>query len=428
MLVYVLNKNGKPLMPCKPAKARHLLKQHKAKVVKKEPFTIQLLYGSSGYKQNVTLGIDAGSKHIGISASTTKKELYSADVELRTNIVDLLSTRRELRRARRSRKTRHRKARFSNRKKPKGWLAPSILNKINAHVSVINSVCSILPVTTIIIETASFDIQKIKNPEITGIEYQRGEQLNFWNVREYVLFRDNHTCQYCHGKSGDKVLNVHHLESRKTGGDAPNNLITLCETCHKKYHEGKIALKQKRGQSFKDAAFMGIMRWALLEKLKEIYPDVRNTYGYITKNNRIRLCLPKEHYIDAYCIAGNFEAERLPYYWYQKQVRKHNRQIHKMRFNKGGVRKRNQTPYVIFGFRLFDKVNYKGEECFIFGRRLTGSFLIKQLNGRTISAGVTYKKLKLLVKRKTFLLERRRTIAKARGIRAYNYDETNTKT
>ena len=94
-------------------------------------------------------------------------------------------------------------------------------------------------------EVASFDIQKIKNPEITGGEYQQGEQLNFWNVREYVLFRDNHTCQYCHGKSGDKVLNVHHLESRKTGGDAPNNLITLCETCHKKYHEGKIQLKQK---------------------------------------------------------------------------------------------------------------------------------------------------------------------------------------
>lgn len=79
---------------------------------------------------------------------------------------------------------------------------------------------------------------------------------------------------------------------------------------------------------------MGIMRWALLDKLREIYPDVRNTYGYITKDNRIHLGLPKEHYVDAYCIAGNFEAERLPYYWYQKQVRKHNRQIHKTNFMK----------------------------------------------------------------------------------------------
>ena len=269
MLVYVLNKYGKPLMPCKPAKARHLLKKQKAKVVRREPFTIQLLYGSSGYKQNVTLGVDTGSKHIGISASTAKKELYSADVELRSDIVNLISTRRELRRARRGRKTRYRKARFNNRKKPKSWLAPSILNRINAHLSVISKVCNILPVTTIIVETASFDIQKIKNPEITGIEYQCGEQLNFWNVREYVLFRDNHTCQYCHDKSGDKILNVHHLESRKTGGDAPNNLITLCETCHKKYHEGKIQLKQNRGQRFKDAAFMGIMRWGIIRKAKK---------------------------------------------------------------------------------------------------------------------------------------------------------------
>ena len=126
MLVYVLNKRGKALMPCKAAKARILLKERKAKVIRREPFTIQLLYGSSGYKQDITLGIDAGAKHIGVSASTKHRELYSADVELRTDIVDLISTRRELRRSRRNRKTRYRKARFKNRKKPKGWLAPSI--------------------------------------------------------------------------------------------------------------------------------------------------------------------------------------------------------------------------------------------------------------------------------------------------------------
>ena len=409
MFVYVLNQHGKPLMPCKAARARILLKQRKAKVVRREPFTIQLLYGSSGYKQDITLGIDAGSKYIGVSASTKCNELYSADIELRTDIVDLLSTRRELRRSRRNRKTRYRKARFNNRKKPKGWLAPSILNRINAHLSVVRTVCSILPVTTIIVETASFDIQKMKNPDIKGTDYQHGEQFSFYNIREYVLFRDGHTCQHCHGKSGDKILNVHHLESRKTGGNAPNNLITLCETCHNAYHTGKIELKQKRGQSFRDAAFMGIMRWAFLEKLKEIYPDVRNTYGYITKNSRIRLGLPKERYVDAYCIAGNFQAERLNYYWYQKQVRKHNRQIHKIQYSKNGIRKRNQAPYVIFGFRLFDKVKYNGVNCFIYGRRSSGSFNIRKLDKTTISAGITYKKLKLISKRKTFLTERRLT-------------------
>lgn len=128
MLVYVLNKHGQPLMPCSPRKARVLLWDKKARVVKREPFTIQLIYGSSGYTQPVTLGVDAGSKRIGLSASTEGKELYSSEVELRTDIVELLSTRRELRRARRSRKTRYRKPRFLNRvkKKKPGWLAPSI--------------------------------------------------------------------------------------------------------------------------------------------------------------------------------------------------------------------------------------------------------------------------------------------------------------
>ena len=256
-------------------------------------------------------------------------------------------------------------------------------------------------------ETASFDIQKIKNPEIQGAEYQQGEQLDFWNVREYVLFRDGHTCQHCCGKSKDTILNVHHIESCKTGGNAPNNLITLCETCHKAYHAGKIKLEQKRGESFKEASFMGVMRWVLLDKLREIYPNVRNTYGYITKNNRIRLGLPKEHYVDAYCIAGNFDAEKLPYYWYQKQVRKHNRQIHKTNFIKGGTRKRNQTPYVLFGFRLFDKVKCESQTGFIFGRRSSGSFLVKGLDGGKISAGISYKKLNLICKRQTYLMERR---------------------
>lgn len=397
-------------MPCSARKARLLLKTGKAKVICREPFTIQLKFGSSGYKQPITLGVDAGAKHIGLSASTVKRELYSAEVVLRTDITDLLSTRRELRRARRNRKTRYRQPRFLNRVKvkKKRWLAPTIQNRINAHLKVVDNVYKILPVVKIVVETASFDIQKLKNPDISGIEYQQGEQLNFWNVREYVLFRDNHTCQHCHGKSKDNVLNVHHLKSRKTGGDAPNNLITLCETCHKAYHAGEIKLKQTRGQSFKAEVFMGIMRWEFFNKLKETYSfEVKNTYGYITKNTRIRARLPKEHYVDAFCIAGNMQAERLNYYWYQKQVRKHNRQIHKLTINKGRTRKRNQSPFELFGYRLFDKVKCKGEVGFIFGRRASGSFDIRKLDGTKISAGISYKKLVLISKRKTYLIERR---------------------
>lgn len=119
MLVYVLNKYGKPLMPCSARKARILLKQGKVFIKRKEPFIIQFKFGSSGYKQEITLGVDSGYKHIGLSASTNKQELYSSEVELRTDIVDLLSTRRELRKARRNRKTRYRKPRFNNRIKSK---------------------------------------------------------------------------------------------------------------------------------------------------------------------------------------------------------------------------------------------------------------------------------------------------------------------
>lgn len=368
-MVYVLDIDGNPLMPTeRHGKVRRLLKEGKAKVVKRCPFTIQLLYDSTRYTQEINLGIDAGSKHIGVSATTKEKELYAADVELRNDIVDLISTRREMRKTRRNRKTRYREARFNNRVSTKktGWLAPSIKQKIQTHLTVIANIYKILPVASLIVETASFDIQKIKNPDISGEEYQQGEQLGFWNIREYVLFRDSHKCQCCHGKSKDKVLNVHHIESRKTGGNAPNNLITLCETCHRGYHNGTIKLPKSihRGMSFRDATFMGIMRKTLLSKLRKIYPNVKETYGYITKNTRITHNLPKEHYVDARCISGNPDAKPLGYYFYQKKVRCHNRQIHKANLLKGGLKRNKQADYLVKGFRLFDKVKCNNKEPF----------------------------------------------------------------
>ena len=410
-MVYVLNQNGQPLMPTENhAKVRVLLKQGRAKVINKCPFTIQLLYSSTNYTQKITLGVDSGSKHIGLSATTRNKVLFESDVELRNDIVDLLSTRRELRRCRRSRKTRYRKPRFNNRKRGKGWLAPSIKQKINSHITMIAKVHKILPISNIVVEVASFDIQKIKEPTTNGVDYQQGEQLGFWNVREYVLFRDGHKCQCCHGKSKDKILNVHHIESRKTGGNAPNNLITLCETCHIGYHKGIVKLPKAihRGMSFKDATFMGIMRWALYEKLKTIYSDVKLTYGYITKNIRIKNGLPKDHYIDARCISGNPNVISNGDVYYYKKVRCHNRRIHKNTILKGGYRKRNQAPYEVKGFRLYDNVLWKGQKCFIFGRRSTGRMDLRLLDGTHVSASVGYKNLKLLKMRSSYLIEQRK--------------------
>jgi N6-L-threonylcarbamoyladenine synthase len=323
--------------------------------------------------------------------------------------VDKLSTRREQRKTRRSR-LRYRKARFNNRvsSKNKGWLAPSVENKIQTHMTVVRNAYKILPISKIVVETASFDMQQIKHPGIQGEEYQQGEQLGFWNVREYVLCRDGHMCQHCHGKSGDKILNVHHLESRKTGGNRPNNLITLCETCHKAYHHGKFELKIKRGKQLRDAAFMGIMRWAFLERLKQMYSNVSMTFGYITKNTRIINNLPKEHYVDARCISGHPQIKPMGYYFYQKKVRCQNRQIHKANILKGGKKKLNQAPFMVKGFRLFDLVEYQKELFYVFGRRKSGYFDIRRLNGIKVNKGsINCKKLRLVEIRRTLLIERR---------------------
>ena len=420
-MVYVVNIHGQPLMPTeRHAKVRKMLKSKKAIVYKRCPFTIQLTYETENITQDVTLGIDAGSKTVGVSATTDKKVLYESEVELRNDVKENLSTRREFRRSRRNRNTRYRMPRFDNRtaSKKEGWLAPSVKNKADTHLTIVRNLMEILPITKIVVETASFDTQKLK-AELEGLklpegeEYQQGNQLGFWNVREYVLFRDNHTCACCHGKSKDKILNVHHIESRKTGSDSPSNLITLCETCHKLYHQGKIELPKdiKKKATFSDAAFMGIMRWAFFNRLKEEYKDieVKNTYGYITKNTRISNNLPKAHNIDARCISGHPLAEEPECIYYQKKVRCHNRQIHKATILKGNIRKRNQADYEIKGFRIFDSVRYEGENYFIFGRRQSGFFDIRKLDGTKVNNGsISYKKLKFIGTNNGMLTEMRK--------------------
>ena len=413
-MVFVLSKDGNPLMPTKRhGKVKHLLRDGMAKVVQRTPFTIQLNYDSDEYTQPITLGVDAGSKSVGISASTAKEELFSAEAQLRNDIVELIADRAMYRRNRRSRKTRYREARFDNRNKGKGWLAPSIRHKIDSHMRLVRDIHRILPITEIVIEVASFDIQKIINPEISGTLYQQGDQMDFWNMREYVLFRDGHECQFCHGKSKDVILNAHHIESRKTGGDAPNNLVTVCETCHGNHHDRIAEFRFKRGQTFKDATFMGIMRWALYEQLKAMYPKVRLTYGYITKNTRITNKLDKTHGTDAFCITGNIKANRSAEVYNQRFVRKNNRSLHKANASKGGKRKANKAPYTVHGYRLFDKVLHEGQECFIYGRRATGYFDLRLLDGTRWHASAKCKELKLLQASSTLLTERRTRIPPA---------------
>lgn len=401
-MVYVLNKNARPLMPCSSRKARMLLSAGKAVVVKRTPFVIRLIHGTSGYVQPVTLGVDSGFTHVGLSAVTNKAEVYATDVELRKDLVDLNSERRMYRRNRRNRKTWYRQPRFDNRRKPDGWLAPSIQHKLESHKKLIAGVNSILPVSRMIIEVAAFDIQKIKNPDISGEGYQNGDQTGFWNVREYVLYRDGHRCQApkCNGK--DKVLNVHHIESRKTGGDRPGNLITLCETCHKKHHDGVEKLKLKPSNSFKAETFMSMVRWRLVNET-----GAEHSYGYITKTNRIALGLAKSHVNDAYVIAGGTAQQRVDQFRV-KQVRKCNRKL--FRGDRSHIR--NTAPRFVKGFQRYDKVEFQGKECFVFGRRTTGYFDLRLLDGTKIHASANAKQLNYLERANTFLIERRSARAK----------------
>lgn len=407
-MVYVLSKNGKPLMPTtNNRKVRLLLKANQAKVVTRTPFTIQLLHTTHCYVQPITLGIDAGSKTIGVSATTEKAELFSAEVVLRNDISKNLTAKATFRRGRRNRKTRYRKARFLNRvkSKNKGWLAPSVEHKINSHIKVVGNVHGVLPISKIIVETASFDIHKLMNPDVKGKGYQKGPQYEFSNLRDAVLYRDSYSCQHCKKKKNTR-LEVHHIIFRKDGGaDTFDNLITLCEDCHAALHRGEFELKAK-AKKFSHPTFMGIMRKTLLLRLRNIYPLVLETYGYITKEDRIFHKLDKSHRIDAYCIAKNFDALPLNCWYAQKFVRSKNRQLHKATINKGGIRKLNQSPRYVFGFQLFDKIEYQGQEAFIFGRRASGNFDVRKLDGTKLSAGVSYKKLTLLEKRRSLLYER----------------------
>lgn len=408
MFVYVLNCHGRPLMPCRPRKAHLLLRAGKAKVANMVPFTIQLLFGSSGYSQTVSLGIDAGTRQIGLSATTERHVLFEAEVLPRSDIQELLATRGQYRRARRWRKTRYRHTRYLNRKKPDGWLAPSVQHKVEAHLKAVRLVHHILPVITTTIEVAQFDIQKIRNPEIEGKAYQEGPQLGFWNVREYVLFRDHHRCQWCAGKSNDRILNVHHIESRKAGGNSPDNLITLCETCHDSIHrthqEHKI---ERKSSTFRDATQMSIIHRRTYEQIEAMFPNVHLTYGYITKETRISHHLEKSHLVDARCISRYPDGISDGTWYLIKCVRRNNRKLHKATMRKGRKRQLHTAPKYVHGFRLFDCVIYEGAACFIFGRRSSGYFDLRTLNGTKIHASASYQKLKFVQRSSALLVERR---------------------
>ena len=406
-LVYVLNIDGQPLMPTnRHGKVKHLLKTGKAKVIKRCPFTIKLLYETNNYTQDLILGVDTGSGTFATTVSRNNGDIvYLSEVILRNDITDKMTRRKMYRQNRRSRKTRYRKARWLNRKnsKRKDRFSPTMVSKHHSHEREIEYIKSILPITKLIIEVGQFDTHLMKNPSLANPKikhwgYQKGINYGFENTKAMVLNRDNYTCQYCKGKHKDSKLEVHHILYRSNGGsNEESNLITLCHTCHQDVHKGIIDLKLKgkiKG-TLKYATQMNSIRVQLLKK----YPEAIETFGYITKANRLALSINKEHYYDACVIATGGKPFNIRCNLIKKRC------VADGDFQKTkGIRSEQKIPVgKVMGFKKFDKVKYLGKEYFIKGRMTTGYAILMDINGNKIdfsymSKGFKTPKMKNMIK------------------------------
>ena len=306
-VVYVLSPDGVPLMPCSCVIARLLLKDGRAKVVHRTPFTIKLYtQPENPYTQALTLGIDTGSAVIGSAvADENGRVLYLSEVQVRNDIAATMKERAASRRSRRQRKTRYRSARWLNRRNSRkaGRFSPTMRSKIEAHLREIRFAQSLLPIQSMVLETGTFDPHALKNPEVLQHRwlYQKGINYGFANTKAYVLTRDGYTCQQCKGKSNDHRLEVHHIIFRsQQGSDEESNLVTLCKTCHDGLHAGTITLKQrgKEKGNLLHATQMNSIRMQLLQRVQ-----AEETFGFITKEHRLLAGLPREHVFDATMIA-----------------------------------------------------------------------------------------------------------------------------
>ena len=382
-------------MPCsKHGKVKYLLKSGKAKVVRRCPFTIQLTYDCPNYRQEVVLGQDTGSKHIGTACVANDKVFYQSQVELRIDIKSKMDGRRQVRRLRRNRKTRYRKPRFLNRKNSikKDRLPPSVRHKVQAHIDEIEFCKKILPISKIVLEVSQFDAHLMKNPSLLNEKikhwgYQRGFDYGYSSRKEAILNRDCYTCQLC-GKKHIR-LEVHHIIYRSNGGtNDENNLITLCENCHSNVHDEKLIINKKpKKLNLKYATHMNIIRSQLLR----YYPEAIETFGFVTKENRNHLSLPKDHYIDACVVASGGQLFKLNNeIFYKRRVAKGDYQLTK------GIRGEKVIPVgKIKGFRKFDKVKYFGKEYFIKGRMSSGFAVLMDIFNNKIDFSFMPKKFKI---------------------------------
>ena len=409
-VVYVLSPDRVPLMPCSCAIARLLLKQGKAKVVRRTPFTIKMYTQPvDTHTQPLTLGIDTGSAVIGSAVSDECGNiLYVSEVEVRNDIAQTMKNRATSRRNRRYRKTRYRPARWLNRRNSlkTGRFSPTMTSKTEAHLREIRFVQSLLPIQSIVLETGTFNPHALKHPAVLQNKwmYQKGINYGLANTKAYVLTRDGYVCQRCKGQSKDRRLEVHHIVFRsQQGSDEEANLLTLCKTCHEGLHAGTVTLKQKgkRKGNLLHATQMNSIRIQLLSRVEAI-----ETWGFVTKEHRLLAGLPKEHIFDAAMIAtrGNIPVFQTTEVLLKKCISDGDYQQTK------GKHSQQRIPTgKIAGFRKFDKVRYLGVEYFIKGRMSTGYAILMDLSGNKLALKPIpkFEKMKRVSARSSWILHQR---------------------
>lgn len=361
--VYVLSLEGKSLMPCTSCKAKHLLKQNKATVIKRFPFVIQLNFECENQVQKVTLGIDSGYSNIGFSAVSETKELISGIVTLDGKTSERLRERAIYRRNRRN-KLWYRKSRFMNRTKPKGWLPPSVQRRYDTHLNIINRLKKILPISETIVEVANFDIQKIINPYIQGTGYQLGPMFEYQNMRSYLMAREKGKCQLCGKDFKGQPSHVHHCKQRlESGSNRAENLAILHKACHEKIH--RQGLRSSKPKSYKSNTFMSI----IYKRFWQDIDDLQITYGYKTFLKRNELGLEKSHSTDAFVIACGTKQERIES-WNIEQKHRHNRGI---QLNRKGYKPSIRTS--VYKIQPKDLIWVSGKMFSVVGIQNKGSYV-----------------------------------------------------
>lgn len=328
MHAFVLDTNKQPLAPCHAAVARKLLKQGKAAIFRRFPFTIIFKETKKLGEDTLRLKIDPGSKHTGIAILSGVRVVWAAELEHRGYYIKkALDQRSAIRRGRRNRKTRYRVCRILNRARPKDWLPPSIKSRVDNTITWVNRLCRLSPIANLSMELVKFDMQLMQKPEISGIEYQQGE-LQGYEVREYLLEKFGRQCAYCEDK--DLPLQIEHVVPRNPkygvkGTNRVSNLTLACDGCNKvkgnlqptvwleklqvsKKPKDVLRAKNLPGvlkkikQPLKDAAAVNSTRWALFHQLEETGLPVETGSGGLTKFNRTKQSLPKTHWLDAVCV------------------------------------------------------------------------------------------------------------------------------